>query len=236
MLYLLAAARLSMLFLCMFRCARVPLLEGMCIDAQASSRRLVFTCMCSATQASSPSISSRAQTLWPHREERGVKVRLEIGPKDAEQSQCTIARSQRRAGLVAYKRCGDVDSSLGDQVQAMLNMPDDKVPEGDYSKYEAKKQASRIASGCVHSAILRRFVLSSLPSVQLLCAQQCSWSVWYIVGLAAFTSRRWQVSLLAGMRWSQVMIKTRTNCPSIRQRSRVPRLQLIESKSNTARR
>ena len=90
-----------------------------------------------------------------HREERGVKVRLEIGPKDAEQSQCTIARSQRRAGLVAFKRCGDVDSSLGNQVQAMLKMPDDKVPEGDYSKYEARKQASRIASGCVHSAILR---------------------------------------------------------------------------------
>ena len=67
-----------------------------------------------------------------------MKVRLEIGPKDAEQSICTIARSQSRPGLVAYKQPGDINKSLPEQVQAMLAIPDKDVPAGDYSKYEKK--------------------------------------------------------------------------------------------------
>lgn len=72
-----------------------------------------------------------------------MKVRLEIGPKDAEQSICTIARSQPTPGLVAYKRPGDVNESLPEQVRGMLDMRDAEVPAGDISKYEKKTQAQQ---------------------------------------------------------------------------------------------
>lgn len=81
------------------------------------------------------------------REEKGVKVRLEIGPKDAEQSICTIARSQPTPGLVAYKRPGDVNKKLAEQVRAMLDIPDAEVPAGDVSKYEQKQSEAQQDSG-----------------------------------------------------------------------------------------
>jgi hypothetical protein len=109
-----------------------------------STACLCMTMLCASSllrHLRARSIALRVLTAhMPCREERGVKVRLEIGPKDAEQSICTIARSQRRPGLVAYKQPGNVDKTLASQVQVMLNIPDRKVPAGDYSKYEAKQK------------------------------------------------------------------------------------------------
>ena len=68
-----------------------------------------------------------------------MKVRLEIGPQDAEQSLCIMARSQPQPGMVAHKCTGAVDDSLAAEVQRLLDMPDDQVPAGDCAKYEAKQ-------------------------------------------------------------------------------------------------
>ena len=76
------------------------------------------------------------------REEKGVKVRLEVGPKDAEQSKCIIARSQAVAGQVAYKEGGDIGATLPDAVRKLLAMKDKDVPKGDDAKYE-KERAKR---------------------------------------------------------------------------------------------
>lgn len=37
-----------------------------------------------------------------HRENKGVKVRIEVGPRDASQESCVLAKSQK-AGSVAQK-------------------------------------------------------------------------------------------------------------------------------------
>lgn len=100
---------------------------------------------CSAEwdKQASVTIAEYAQSVC--REEKGVKVRIEIGPKDAEQNICTIARSQKVAGLVAHKVSGDVGKTLGKQVQALLSMPDDEVPAGDMSKYEDAKRCALLS-------------------------------------------------------------------------------------------
>ena len=73
------------------------------------------------------------------REEKGVKVRIEIGPKEAEQKLCIIARSQPEAGRVAYKVSSEVGKRLPAEVQRLLSMPDSEVPAGDTAKYEIAK-------------------------------------------------------------------------------------------------
>jgi hypothetical protein len=63
-----------------------------------------------------------------------VKARIELGPKDAEQNLCIVARSQPLAGKVAYKVTGEISGKLIEQVEEMLSMPDSEVPEANYSK------------------------------------------------------------------------------------------------------
>jgi len=69
-----------------------------------------------------------------------VKVRIEIGPKDAAQNACMVARSQAIPGKVAYKRTSEVGVDMCTSVTEMLHMLDDDVPKGRVEKYVAKKQ------------------------------------------------------------------------------------------------
>lgn len=86
------------------------------------------------------------------REEKGVKVRLEVGPKDAEQSMCTVARSQVKAGEVAHKVPGvTIGTALLPVVAELLKMKDKDVPMGDWSKYE-KQKAARAAGDAAAAA------------------------------------------------------------------------------------
>eukprot|EP00892_Ulva_mutabilis_P010213 jgi/Ulvmu1/7564/UM037_0108.1 len=75
-----------------------------------------------------------------HWEEKGVRVRIELGPRDAEQNTCIVARSQAIAGRVAHKRTSEIGTETCDLVREMLKMPDSAVPEGSIKKYEARKQ------------------------------------------------------------------------------------------------
>ena len=98
------------------------------------------------------------------REERGVKVRLEIGPRDAEQGTCTVARSQPQPGKVAYKQAGSVDKTLAAQVADMLAISDAEVPPGDDAKYTVDKQSAAVKSKPEDAATFKQHSVHHAPS------------------------------------------------------------------------
>lgn len=74
------------------------------------------------------------------REEKGVKVRIELGPKDAEQNTCIVARCQATPGTVAFKRASEVGTEMCDMVNQMLHMNEEDVPEGKIDKLACRIQ------------------------------------------------------------------------------------------------
>lgn len=55
------------------------------------------------------------------REERGIKVRIEVGPKETESNECIVAKTQG-IGLVASKSRQKVDQSLIKELRLLLNI------------------------------------------------------------------------------------------------------------------
>lgn len=67
-------------------------------------------------------------------------MRIELGPDDAQQNTCIVARCQAVPGKVAYKRTCEIGKETCDVVREMLQMADADVPEGEVEKYRAGKQ------------------------------------------------------------------------------------------------